>query len=178
MQSHQQTFQTISPQWLQSLTLHLCSYVRSRARLCCCPADVCDSACLCFAGSQQSQDQTSRRSGNTGEKHNENGVRLKNIFIQCNAVVTWWNWDLTLPIKCPNLLKLSVKQTSFRVGALFCVYKTNNPQPHKSKFSFNRFLISAKMHWEGSDLFRAILTWKKCTYCTTACPSVQLWNVV
>lgn len=42
-------------------------------------ADVCDSDCLCFAGSQQSQDQTSRRSGNTGEKHNENGVRLKNI---------------------------------------------------------------------------------------------------
>lgn len=29
-----------------------------------------------FAGSQQSQDQTSHRSGNTGEKHNENGVRL------------------------------------------------------------------------------------------------------
>lgn len=29
-----------------------------------------------FAGSQQSQDQMSRRSGNTGEKHNENGVRL------------------------------------------------------------------------------------------------------
>lgn len=33
------------------------------------------NVCL-FAGSQQSQDQTSRRSGNTGEKHNENGVRL------------------------------------------------------------------------------------------------------
>lgn len=28
-----------------------------------------------FAGSQQSQDQAVRRSGNTGEKHNENGVR-------------------------------------------------------------------------------------------------------
>lgn len=33
------------------------------------------NVCL-FAGSQQSQDQTSRRSGNAGEKHNENGVRL------------------------------------------------------------------------------------------------------
>lgn len=157
MQSHQRPFQTITPQWLQSLTLHLCSYVRSGARLCRCPADVCDSACLGFAGSQQSQDQTSRRSGNTGEKHNENGVRLKNI---CNTAVTWWDLNLALPIKRPNILILSVKLTSFRAGSLFWIYKTNNPQPHKSKFSFNWFMTSATMHWEGSGLFRAVLTGK------------------
>lgn len=29
-----------------------------------------------FSGSQQSQEQMSRRSGNTGDKHNENGVRI------------------------------------------------------------------------------------------------------
>lgn len=37
---------------------------------------VCVSFALWLsAGSQQTQDQTNRRSGNTGEKHNENGVR-------------------------------------------------------------------------------------------------------
>ena len=41
---------------------------------------VCDDDYLSFAGSQQSQDQTTRRSGNTGEKHNENGVRLLNFL--------------------------------------------------------------------------------------------------
>lgn len=51
----------------------------SRTPVLFCSADVCDRVSLCFAGSQQSQDQTSRRTGNTGEKHNENGVRLKNI---------------------------------------------------------------------------------------------------
>lgn len=31
---------------------------------------------LFISGSQQSQEQMSRRSGNTGDKHNENGVRI------------------------------------------------------------------------------------------------------
>lgn len=53
-------------------------HILSHTPVCFCSIDVCDSNCLCFAGSQQSQDQTSRRSGNAGEKHNENGVRLKN----------------------------------------------------------------------------------------------------
>lgn len=133
VQSHQRTFQTISPQWLQSLTLHLCSHVRSRARLCRCPADVCDSACLCFAGSQQSQDQTSRRSGNTGEKHNENGVRLKNI---CNTAVTWQNSNLTLPIKRPNILILSVKQTSVRAWLSFLCLQNKSSTATQVKILF------------------------------------------
>lgn len=62
-------FTNHSRQWPKPLNLH--SSVHTAVSL----PSVMVTVSL-FAGSQQSQDQTSRRSGSTGEKHNENGVRL------------------------------------------------------------------------------------------------------
>lgn len=58
----------------ESAVVLVCARSRVSAR----PAFVMVTVSV-FAGSQQSQDQTSRRSGNTGEKHNENGVRISII---------------------------------------------------------------------------------------------------
>lgn len=94
------------------------------------------------SGSEQSQEwkhcrETQWKRGETTE------------YTVCNTAVTWGDLKLTLPIKRPNILILSVRQTCFRVGSLFWVYKTNNPQPHKSKFSFIWFMIPATIHSEG-----------------------------
>lgn len=61
-------FTNRSRQWPKPLNLH------SSAPLPLCDGGDCFSL---FAGSQQSQDQTGRRSGSVGEKHNENGVRAR-----------------------------------------------------------------------------------------------------
>lgn len=78
VQSCQGSFQTIPD---NGCSLCICSCGSActliRARSCVSALLVFVMVTVCFfAGSQQSQDQTSRRSGNTGEKHNENGVRI------------------------------------------------------------------------------------------------------
>ncbi len=73
-------FQTIPD---NEFSLWSCSCAPACTVMCPCTGCVCDGDCFFFAGSQQSQDQSSRRSGNTGEKHNENGVRPNKHY---------WKW--------------------------------------------------------------------------------------
>lgn len=83
---HVQSHQKIFKPFLTMVVASECAVVLGRARssahagVSALAASVTVNVCL-FAGSQQSQDQTSRRSGNTGEKHNENGVRLHEHYL-------------------------------------------------------------------------------------------------
>lgn len=128
----------------------LCALSHTPVRFC--SADVCDSNCLCFAGSQQSQDQTSRRSGNTGEKHNENGVR-KRIYSTITLNYNFISFKHHMP-------------SSFSLSTFLCKHSGHASEQHLRPFMDLRRIENGRacfelfLHERTGHIF----------YCTTSFP--------